>query len=781
MKSMRLSVVLTICVLMLAVFGSGAVVHADGACALYSPFGCDTIKVELLPQVCLPFNNGAGGLPDKVGNGTGFTMVDPASSQLSDQPSGHASAPSYVSDLLQVKNGQLQVIATKGINFNTPGGTSNAYNSLTNGLGLGFSGSGKTEISVELVNLDFLSTPSSFQSQQAGLWFGTDEDNYVKLIIYKTEFDTGRIQLLAENKTGATVTVQDHKPVTDFIGLPNSTVKLTMTIDSSNNSVTGSYSINGDAPVSVGKTFTVPASFFSGKNLPDTTGPMTFAGIMATKRTAPEIEKLVVTFDNFCITRVSNIAPQAAPDTYNVTEDSALNVNVANGVLANDIDPNPNTTLTAAIVDNPQHSAAFTLNANGSFSYTPAANFAGSDTFTYKAGDGTDFSPPTTVTITVSPVNDAPVAQNADYAMAEDGVLSVKVAAGLMMHVADPDGDTLTLTLVGQPLNGTLAFNPSGSFTYTPMPNFFGADTFTYKASDGTLESNTATVTINVNGLPDMPDAVDDHYTAIEETDLVVGAGNGVLANDSNPDGGETALEITDQPDHGTLTLNADGSFTYSPASAYLGTDSFGYSLTTPSGSDSATVSITVAPEPVELIANGDFEAVTGGAKAPDDWVAKRLGADTVVCNQPNAVKNGACAFYFRGEPNESSLLEQKLELNGIGAGDKIVLSAFVRGKKVVQNAGKITVRLSFDDGSKKNYTIVVPRGNYDYRRYQKTMMIDKTVTAARVRIVYTGAKGKWWVDGVSMQFIRGAGTPLAFKPSASVSTSPVNDLRGSN
>ena len=138
-----------------------------------------------------------------------------------------------------------------------------------------------------------------------------------------------------------------------------------------------------------------------------------------------------------------NTAPVASPDAYSaVSEDLTLTV-AAPGVLSNDSDADGNS-LSALIVSSPSH-GALALNANGSFTYVPAANFNGSDSFTYKANDGTADSNVATVTITVTAVNDAPVAANDSYSTAEDVVLSV-VAPGVLGNDTDArrrlaDGD----------------------------------------------------------------------------------------------------------------------------------------------------------------------------------------------------------------------------------------------------------------------------------------------------------------------------------------------------
>src|SRR6266496_3553325 len=173
-----------------------------------------------------------------------------------------------------------------------------------------------------------------------------------------------------------------------------------------------------------------------------------------------------------------------------------------------------------------------TMNADGSLVYMPALNFNGIDTFTYKASDGQAQSGIATVTITVTPVNDAPVAVNDDsYTTPEDTQLTV-IAPGVLANDTDVDGDALSAILVDGPTHGTLTLNSDGSLVYMPALNFNGIDSFTYKASDGQAQSGVATVTITVTPVNDAPVAAnDDSYTTPEDTQLTMSA-PGVLAND---------------------------------------------------------------------------------------------------------------------------------------------------------------------------------------------------------------------------------------------------------
>src|SRR5207244_3538338 len=119
--------------------------------------------------------------------------------------------------------------------------------------------------------------------------------------------------------------------------------------------------------------------------------------------------------------------------------------------------------------------------------------------------------------------------------------------------------------LVSSPAHGTLVFNSNGSFTYTPGANYNGPDSFSYKANDGAADSNTAVVSINVTAVNDAPVANPDSYSIAEDNTLNV-ASLGVLANDIDVDGDTLSAVLISNVAHGTLALNANGSFTYTIA-----------------------------------------------------------------------------------------------------------------------------------------------------------------------------------------------------------------------
>src|SRR5262249_16460484 len=136
-------------------------------------------------------------------------------------------------------------------------------------------------------------------------------------------------------------------------------------------------------------------------------------------------------------------------------------------------------------------------------------NYNGSDSFTYKANDGHAIngqgdSNLATVTLTITAVNDASVAANDSYSTNEDTPLTV-AAPGVLGNDSDIDNPTLTASLVSSPSHGSGTLNNDGSFTYTPAADYNGADSFSYKANDGFLDSNVATVGLTINSVNDSP------------------------------------------------------------------------------------------------------------------------------------------------------------------------------------------------------------------------------------------------------------------------------------
>ena len=230
-----------------------------------------------------------------------------------------------------------------------------------------------------------------------------------------------------------------------------------------------------------------------------------------------------------------------------------------------------------------------TLNPDGSFNYTPDADFNGSDSFVYRANDGSTDSNEVTVVINVTAVNDAPVAAAGSAVGIEDKPILGQAVA------TDINSPALSYALVGAnggAQHGTVTMNANGQFSYVPTANYHGPDSFAFKASDGALESNLATVSLTVNPVNDAPKASPDiagvyfkegwhfgHNDAKHPSVIQKDAAHGVLANDTDVDldalhvstvsfgttsktvapGGSALL----QGKYGTLMMKSDGSYAY--------------------------------------------------------------------------------------------------------------------------------------------------------------------------------------------------------------------------
>lgn len=282
----------------------------------------------------------------------------------------------------------------------------------------------------------------------------------------------------------------------------------------------------------------------------------------------------------------------AANDNYGTDEDVTLNV-AAPGVLGNDTAIAGETAVMATNV--PAGEGVVTLNGDGSFEYVPAANFSDKTTqFTYQKTNGTQWSNIATVSISVAPLPDAPVAVADSYVTIVDTPLVVPgpdTLPGVLDNDTDPDGDVLqavTLTGAATTLGGTVTLNADGSFSYTPPAATTGSDSFVYEVSDNDpLTANaSATVTITVNPTPAnvAPVAVDDEPTqpglkgVAKGTAIVID----VLSNDYDPDGtlDPTTVEIVTGPNHGKGQVTVDpvtGEITYTADPNYGGSELFTY------------------------------------------------------------------------------------------------------------------------------------------------------------------------------------------------------------
>jgi large repetitive protein len=292
-----------------------------------------------------------------------------------------------------------------------------------------------------------------------------------------------------------------------------------------------------------------------------------------------------------------NDAPTAAEDSYGTDEDEPLTVDVASGVLSNDDDVDDaaaDLAATAGTLASAQ-GGSVEMQADGAFTYTPAGNFFGDDSFTYEVIDPAGASAQGTVTLTVTEVNDAPRAEGDSYAGQEDTGLTIPADQGLLINDSDVDNDALSVVsgTVATTRGGSATLAADGGFSYEPARNFFGADSFEYTVTDGRGGLTPATVTVNVAGVEDPPVAVNDSVNVDEGGQVNID----VLANDSDPDlTGTEGLTIVRRTngDNGTVVINNGRSVTYTPSSDFVGTDSFTYTISDGDQEATATVTVTV-------------------------------------------------------------------------------------------------------------------------------------------------------------------------------------------
>ncbi len=273
-----------------------------------------------------------------------------------------------------------------------------------------------------------------------------------------------------------------------------------------------------------------------------------------------------------------NDPPHAYDNMYTINEDTLLSI-ISPGILSNDVDAESAVEYLSAVLISNVTNGSLVFHTNGSFIYMPDSNFNGIDSFTYQAYDGLLYSNIATVTIIVDSVNDMPVGQNDSYTTIDNLTLMIS-SPGVLLNDSDPDSgpQPLTAHLVESTSNGSLRFNSSGSFNYTPSHVFVGNDSFKYRAYDGEDYSNITTVTITILHDNEVPVAYDDVYYLLQNDSISIAA-PGILENDLDNDSGPDILSavVMVNTTNGTLDLHPSGSFVYTPNIGYLGNDSFTY------------------------------------------------------------------------------------------------------------------------------------------------------------------------------------------------------------
>lgn len=299
-----------------------------------------------------------------------------------------------------------------------------------------------------------------------------------------------------------------------------------------------------------------------------------------------------------------NRAPVALRDTGTTRSTVPLTASAA----ANDSDPDgPAANYT--LVSGPAHGTA-TITASGTYTYTSVALYTGVDSFSYSLCDGgtPNLCDTAYVVVTVTTLNQSPVAVNDTFSIAEDSVLTANVGA----NDSDVDGPGAIYGVFTQPAHGTVNMQVNGIMTYTPAANYNGTDSFTYVHCDGGTPNlcDTATVYFNIAAVNDAPIAVNDYNTTLENTPV----SGDVSTNDSDVDGPSAIYSTISGAAHGILVINAAGAYTYAPLASYTGCDTMTVSRCdggTPNLCDTSLLVICVS---VPVLANNDSAAAVQGA-----------------------------------------------------------------------------------------------------------------------------------------------------------------------
>ncbi|MHC5112707.1 MAG: Ig-like domain-containing protein, partial [Planctomycetota bacterium] len=248
----------------------------------------------------------------------------------------------------------------------------------------------------------------------------------------------------------------------------------------------------------------------------------------------------------------SNVNPVAGDDTAATNEDTTLN---SINVLSNDTDANEDPlTVTGASALN----GIAVVNSDGTINYTPNADFHGIDTIIYDISDGNGGTDTGAVTVTVDPVNDAPVANDDTAETDEDTPLN---NIDLLANDEDVDGDQLSIIEASAEF-GDVAVNNDGTINYTPLEGFNGTDTVTYTIHDGNDATDTGTLIVTVNPVNNPPVADDEEVSTDEDTPIEA---IDVLTGDTDSDGDQLTVTSATSS-QGDVTINTDGTLRFDPA-----------------------------------------------------------------------------------------------------------------------------------------------------------------------------------------------------------------------
>jgi hypothetical protein len=477
-----------------------------------------------------------------------------------------------------------------------------------------------------------------------------------------------------------------------------------------------------------------------------------------------------------------NDAPTATNQVVSAQEDTPVSI----VPQAGDIDGDA---LTFTVTVEPAHGTA-TVN-SGAFLYSPAANFNGTDWFQYQARDASNAVATAIITVTVGPVDDPPTANPANITTAED------TTAWLTLSGSDPDGGSLTYTIVSGPPHGSLMGTPP-IVGYTPAANYNGSDSFEFRVTDGTGNSSTATVSVTVTAVNDAPVATPQSVSTTEDTPATI------TLLGSDVDGDTLSSSVASQPAHGSVQLQS-GAWVYVPAANYNGPDSFTFTVSDGSAvSGAATVNVTVtavndAPtaDAQSLVTDEDVAlnlTLTGAdidgdalsfiiVAGPTHGALSGSGANLIYT--PAANFNGSDGFTFKVSDGNAESADAVVNISVLPVNDAPVASAqpvtFAE-----DSVGTIPVTVSDVDGDTLSPIIItaashgavgnwngqswtyLPNANYNGADSFTFQVSDGTTTSASVTVAITVTPVNDAPVGLPQGVDIDEDTPLSFAPNAS-------------
>ena len=403
---------------------------------------------------------------------------------------------------------------------------------------------------------------------------------------------------------------------------------------------------------------------------------------------------------------VVNKAPVVVEQSVEVNEDGSVSITLTGSDEDGD-------TLSFTVLSQPKKG---TLSGTApALSYSPKANYSGSDSFTYKANDGIADSNTATVTISVASVNDKPVVVGQSVEVNEDGSVSITLTG------SDEDGDTLGFTVLSQPKNGKLS-GTAPAVSYNPEANYSGSDSFTFKANDGKADSNTATVTIGVASVNDKP-VVAGQSVEVNEDGSV-----SITLTGSDEDGDTLSFTVLSQPKKGTLSGTAPA-LSYSPKANYSGSDSFTFKANDgKADSNTATVTISVASvydkpvvagQSVEVNEDGSVSITLTGSDEDGDTLGFTVlsqpkngtlsGTAPALSYSPKANYSGSDSFTFKANDGKADSNTATVTISVIeNAVDKVELTL---SKATYEEGEQIEINYTGGPGNAKDWVGVYKEG----------------------------------------------------------------------